>query len=249
MFSIPFAAKLGLGAAGSLLLLGTAAPVIASAAASPTPTSAAATAKTAHGHDRRADRKIELAAYIEASADVLGMSPADLRAALKSGKSLSDIANAKGFTKERFGDASDFTFVIVGSVELDKLKPLVETYLASLPGKHRVEKEKDLGIRKLAGVVKKEWKLGQEPKARVQIDFHADGRPRAISCHKGYHYEIPLSHGEIRRYRRVFAELPFEHVFTPFEYAAGVTRDHALALFDRLLSGPPTAKPVALELL
>lgn len=83
----------------------------------------------------------------------------------------------------------------------------------------------------------------------LKIDFHPDGRPRAISCHKGYHYEIPLSHGEIRHYRDVFAGLPFEHVFTPFEYAAGVTRDHALALFDRLLSGPPTAKPVALDLL
>ncbi len=83
----------------------------------------------------------------------------------------------------------------------------------------------------------------------LKVDFHPDGRPRAISCHKGYHYEIPLSHGEIRHYRRVFAALPFEHVFTPFEYAAGVTRDHALALFDRLLGGPPTATPVALELL
>ena len=83
----------------------------------------------------------------------------------------------------------------------------------------------------------------------LKIDFRPDGRPRAISCHKGYHYEIPLSHGEIRHYRKVFAELPFEHVFTPFEYAAGVTRDHALALFDRLLAGPPSAKPVSLELL
>lgn len=83
----------------------------------------------------------------------------------------------------------------------------------------------------------------------LKIDFHQDGRPRAISCHKGYHYQIPLSHGEIRHYRNVFANLPFEHVFTPFEYAAGVTRDHALALFDRLLAGPPTADPVSLELL
>ncbi len=83
----------------------------------------------------------------------------------------------------------------------------------------------------------------------LKIDFHPDGRPRAISCHKGYHYEIPLSHGELRHYRGVFAELDFTHVFTPFESAAGVTRDHALALFDRLLSGPPTTKPVSLELL
>ena len=83
----------------------------------------------------------------------------------------------------------------------------------------------------------------------LKVDFTADGEPRAISCHKGYHYEIPLSHGEIRHYRKVFAELPFEHVFTPFEFGRGVTRDHALALFDRLLAGPPTTHPIALDLL
>jgi zinc protease len=75
---------------------------------------------------------------------------------------------------DRFGDASDFTFVIVGAVDVDKLKPLVETYLGSLPAKGRKEKEKDLGIRKVPGVVKKEWKSGSEPKAAVRIDFHGE---------------------------------------------------------------------------
>ena len=83
----------------------------------------------------------------------------------------------------------------------------------------------------------------------LKIDLHADGTPRALSCHKAFHYRIPLSHDEIRRYRRVFAELPFEHVFTPFEYAAGVTRECALALFDRLLGGAPTTRPVDMALL
>lgn len=85
-----------------------------------------------------------------------------------------DLDRALALYKDRFGDVSDFTFVIVGQVELDKLRPLVETYLASLPGKHRIEKEKDLGIRKPRGVVKKEWKLATEPKALVRIDVHGD---------------------------------------------------------------------------
>ncbi|GAC1614296.1 MAG: hypothetical protein NVS9B1_23590 [Candidatus Dormibacteraceae bacterium] len=108
MFSIPFAAKLGLGAAGSLLLLGTAAPAIASAASPAAYAATAArttTAKSSPTHDRKADRKVALAAYIDAAAAVLETSPADLRAALKSGKSLSDLAKARGFTKETFGDA------------------------------------------------------------------------------------------------------------------------------------------------
>ena len=64
--------------------------------------------------------------------------------------------------------------MIVGTVDLAKLRPLVETYLASLPAKGRHEKEQDRKIRKVAGVVKKEWKLGTEPKAAVEIDFHSE---------------------------------------------------------------------------
>ncbi|HEU4622218.1 MAG TPA: MBL fold metallo-hydrolase [Burkholderiaceae bacterium] len=81
----------------------------------------------------------------------------------------------------------------------------------------------------------------------LKIDFDAQGRAHALSCHKGFHYGIPLSHAEIAHYREVFAQLAFEHVFTPFEHAAGITRDHALALFDRLLKGAPTARPIPLE--
>jgi zinc protease len=81
---------------------------------------------------------------------------------------------ALAFYKDRFGDASDFTFVIAGAFDPTQLRPLVETYLASLPAKGRKEKEKDLGIRKVGGVVTKTWHLGQEPKAEVQLTFDGD---------------------------------------------------------------------------
>jgi zinc protease len=85
-----------------------------------------------------------------------------------------DPARALAFYKQRFGDATDFTFVIVGAFDPAALRPLVETYLASLPAHGRKEKQKDLGIRKAAGVVKHAWMLGQEPKAHVEILFHGD---------------------------------------------------------------------------
>ena len=81
---------------------------------------------------------------------------------------------ALAFYKDRFGDATDFTFVIVGAFDPAQLRPLVETYLASLPAKGRREKEKDLGVRKIGGVVKDVLHLGEEPKARVQLLFHGD---------------------------------------------------------------------------
>jgi zinc protease len=85
-----------------------------------------------------------------------------------------DADRALAFYKDRFGDATDFTFVIVGAFDPAQLRPLVETYLASLPARGRREKEKDLGIRKARGVVKHAWMLGQEPNARVSVLFHGD---------------------------------------------------------------------------
>lgn len=83
-----------------------------------------------------------------------------------------DLDKALAFYQSRFGNVSDFTFVIVGEVDLATLRPLIETYVASLPGKRRREREIDLGIRKVAGVVKNQWQLGAEPKATVQVQFH-----------------------------------------------------------------------------
>ncbi len=85
-----------------------------------------------------------------------------------------DADKALAFYKNRFGDATDFTFTIVGQFDVDKVRPLVETYLASLPAKGRKEKEKDLSIRRVGGVVKKTWNIGTEPKARVSVAFMGD---------------------------------------------------------------------------
>jgi zinc protease len=75
------------------------------------------------------------------------------------------------FYKDRFADASDFTFIIVGSFDLPTIKPLVERYLASLPALHRKETGRDVGIRPPAGVVEKEVRKGREPKAEVGLAF------------------------------------------------------------------------------
>ena len=83
----------------------------------------------------------------------------------------------------------------------------------------------------------------------LKIELAHDGSPVAISCHKAFHYEIPLSHGELRHYREIFATLPFTTALTPFEFAPGVTRELALDLFDRQMQGVPDTQPVRLEVL
>ncbi len=79
------------------------------------------------------------------------------------------INDAKAFYKDRYSDFSDFTFFIVGNVDLKTLKPMVETYLASLPSSSRKESWKDEGIRPPKGVVTKAVYKGIEPKSRVVI--------------------------------------------------------------------------------
>ncbi len=44
------------------------------------------------------------------------------------------------FYRDRFGNVSDFTFIIVGDLEQQQLQPLVERYLASLPGSPRADR-------------------------------------------------------------------------------------------------------------
>ncbi len=78
--------------------------------------------------------------------------------------------------QERFREAGDFTFVIVGNVEVAKLQPLVETYLASLPTVGRKEKWRDIGVRWPRGGQSKTVLKGTEPKGRVMMAFHGNER-------------------------------------------------------------------------
>jgi zinc protease len=82
-----------------------------------------------------------------------------------------DPKTSHAFYRERFADASDFTFFLVGAFEPDKIKPLVETYLGGLPALHRSETWKDLGIDPPPGVIRREIRKGIEPKSRVSLVF------------------------------------------------------------------------------
>jgi len=83
-----------------------------------------------------------------------------------------DLDKALAFYKQRFADASDFTFTIVGNVDLAKLEPLVKTYLASLPSLKRKEKWRDVNVTHPRGVKKFELHRGKAPKSFVYLMFH-----------------------------------------------------------------------------
>ena len=73
--------------------------------------------------------------------------------------------------RERFADASDFTFIFVGNIDLKKIKPLIETYLGGLPSLNRKETWKDLNIRPPKGVVDQIVYKGMEPKSYIYFSF------------------------------------------------------------------------------
>jgi zinc protease len=83
-----------------------------------------------------------------------------------------DLHRSFEIYRDRFADASDFTFYFVGTFEPDSLRPLVETYVASLPSIGRQETWADVGIRPPGGVVRRTVRQGIEPKARTHLVFH-----------------------------------------------------------------------------
>jgi zinc protease len=82
-----------------------------------------------------------------------------------------DPAKSFDFYKERFADASGFTFVFVGNFSIDSMKPLIAKWLGALPSTGRKETWRDTGIRPPTGVVQRVVKKGAEPKARTALIF------------------------------------------------------------------------------
>ena len=95
----PFAAvavkTVGAAGAAALLSLGLARGLV-QAASNPTPSPSASAKAPA------TDRRVIARAVFESEADVLGIAPKTLRADLRKGQKVSDLAKDKGMTKEQF---------------------------------------------------------------------------------------------------------------------------------------------------
>ena len=88
---------------------------------------------------------------------------------------MADLDAAFDVYRDRFADASDFTFYFVGAFEPAAMRPMVEQYLGALPDLDRVEDWRDLGVDPPAGVIEKVVHKGLEPKSRTQIIYTGDG--------------------------------------------------------------------------
>jgi zinc protease len=74
--------------------------------------------------------------------------------------------------KDRYADASDFTFVFTGNIDLETAKPLIEKYLGSLPSIRRKETFANVNENYRPGTIKSVFdQKVQNPKANV-IDIY-----------------------------------------------------------------------------
>lgn len=82
-----------------------------------------------------------------------------------------DLDRSIAIYRERFSSAKGLTFVIVGSLDIAKIKPLLATYLGSLPTHDIPVAWRDVGLRPVTGVVKRAVHSGSEPKSTVSLTF------------------------------------------------------------------------------
>jgi zinc protease len=78
-----------------------------------------------------------------------------------------DLDRAMAIYKEQFGDATDFTFIFTGSIDVEKIKPLLAVYLGSLPSSGKAAAFVDNGLRPVKGDVNLTIKKGAAPKSLI----------------------------------------------------------------------------------
>jgi len=86
------------------------------------------------------------------------------------------LDKAYNFYKDRFADASGFTFTLVGNFTVAEITPLLETYLGGLPSSNDSVKHayKNLNIHPPAGQITKTVYKGIDDKSTVQLVFSGD---------------------------------------------------------------------------
>jgi zinc protease len=86
-----------------------------------------------------------------------------------------DRAAMMSFYRDRFSNAADFTFFMVGTFDLEKTIPLVGRYVGTLPSKGKpLAQWKDIGLKFPTKTERATVTKGTEPKALTTLSFFAD---------------------------------------------------------------------------
>jgi zinc protease len=85
-----------------------------------------------------------------------------------------DYKRAIEIYRDRYSNAGEFTFVLVGAFDIEKVKPLIAKYIGGLPSTKRTETYNDLGIRPPTGKVYEKVFKGTDEKSLAIVSFIKD---------------------------------------------------------------------------
>jgi zinc protease len=96
-----------------------------------------------------------------------------------------DLERMQRFYRDRFANAADFTYFIVGAFSVDEITPLLEKWVATLPstGK-KASNFRDMGIRFPAAKAADDVRKGREPRGQTVISFFADTQLDELEMHR-----------------------------------------------------------------
>jgi zinc protease len=96
-----------------------------------------------------------------------------------------DLEAMTRFYRERFSNAADFTYFIVGAFTVDDITPMLERWVATLPSTGKATSTfRDMGIRFPDKVVTDEVRKGREPRGQTVISFFADTGLEEYEMHR-----------------------------------------------------------------
>ena len=89
------------------------------------------------------------------------------------------------FYQQRFANAADFTWFVVGAFKVDEVAPLFAAYIGALPSTGKAtSKRGDLKIQFPTSVVREVVNRGQEPRSQTTVTFFADTKIDEMEDHR-----------------------------------------------------------------
>ena len=85
-----------------------------------------------------------------------------------------DYERSLAIYKDLYSNANEFTFIFVGSIDVEVLKPLIAQYIGALPSSEEVRSYKDLNIRPPKGKIVENIYKGEDPKSLAIISFNEE---------------------------------------------------------------------------
>jgi zinc protease len=96
-----------------------------------------------------------------------------------------DLEQMQRFYKERFANAADFTYFVVGAFAIDEIVPMLERWVATLPSTGKKSSAfRDMGVRFPEARARDEVRKGREPRGQTVMSFHADTKLDELEMHR-----------------------------------------------------------------